>query len=860
MATSLPTNVSVATEHVFHVERHDQLQLSHEDRQRITERTKWVLDSPDPPGFRQEILGSIRNVVCSRKNKKSSSSEPPLAWVVDVLRSIFPILSWAKDYKLSMFKSDLLSGLTLASLCIPQSIGYAALAQLNPQYGLYTSVVPPLIYTTMGTSRELAIGPVAVISLLISAMVSKVVNPVVDPVLYTKLVFTVTFFTGAFQALFGLFRLGFLVDFLSQAAIVGFMAGAAIVIGLQQLKGLLAISHFTTKTDVVSVLIAVIKSFRTSVMVPSEFHPWMFIPHLHLDHEIYRKEHGKRNRKLFWLPAIAPLVSVILSTAIVYLTKADEHGVKIIKHVKGGLNPSSINQLQFDSPHLRESVKIGLVCAIIALTEAVAVGRSFATIKGYNMDGNKEMIAMGVMNIAGSMSSCYVATGSFSRTAVNFYAGCQTAVSNVVMAITVLVMLQLLTGLLYYTPVAILSSIILSALPGLINYTEAYNIWKVDKLDFLACAGAFFGVLFASVEMGLMVAVAVSFAKIILNALRPRVEELGRLPGTDIFCEVDQYPVAHAVPGVLIIRLNSGLLCFTNANPLRDRILKWVAEENEKEAIKRPITGIILDMSSVNNIDYAGTLALEEINKKLLSGGIKLAIASPRWQVIHKLKVAKFVDKVGRDCIFLTVSEAVDSFVGSKFNGPANCVYYMVVCAVFVSSVWTNNKNTTMVPLDHSYLTALPFVHQLSPFFAVGQANNRLHTGEELARDPSAFELFLLVHQNKKKMKVIMKNMVSMTLDSGNGGAKTFPKWFEAKTFPKWFEHVGSKNETAYGVGHSDRYARQQSIEEHNEDPFQDLDTVRLEQNLIKTELKIEKLHKKQIQKNAVTAQSSSSD
>ncbi|GKC62187.1 low affinity sulfate transporter 3-like protein, partial [Tanacetum coccineum] len=149
--------------------------------------------------------------------------------------------------------------------------------------------------------------------------------------------------------------------------------------------------------------------------------------------------------------------------------------------------------------------------------EAVAVGRSFATIKGYNMDGNKEMIAMGVMNIAGSMSSCYVATGSFSRTAVNFYAGCQTAVSNVVMAITVLVMLQLLTGLLYYTPVAILSSIILSALPGLINYTEAYNIWKVDKLDFLACAGAFFGVLFASVEMGLMVANLVEHGLVLLS-------------------------------------------------------------------------------------------------------------------------------------------------------------------------------------------------------------------------------------------------------------------------------------------------------------------------------------------------------
>nr|XP_043614762.1 low affinity sulfate transporter 3-like isoform X1 [Erigeron canadensis] len=697
MATSLPTDVSTtATEHVFHAERHVQLQLSSDERQRITERTKWVLDSPDPPGFRQEILGSIKSAVFCQKNKKLSSSQPPLACVVAFLRSVFPILSWAKDYKVSMFKSDLLSGLTLASLCIPQSIGYAALAQLKPQYGLYTSVVPPLIYTTMGTSRELAIGPVAVVSLLISAMVSKVINPVVDPVSYTKLVFTVTFITGAFQALFGLFRLGFLVDFLSQAAIVGFMAGAAIVIGLQQLKGLLAISHFTTKTDVVSVLIAVIKSFKTSWYPQNFILGCSFLIFILITRFI-----GKRNRKLFWLPAIAPLVSVILSTAIVYLTRADEHGVKIIKHVQGGLNPSSVSQLQFNSPHLREAVKIGLVCAIIALTvclaksyknvtnyrtkkrlvlndnafiqEAVAVGRSFATIKGYNMDGNKEMIAMGFMNIAGSMSSCYVATGSFSRTAVNFYAGCQTAVSNVVMAITVLIMLQLFTGLLYYTPVAILSSIILSALPGLINYSEAYNIWKVDKLDFLACAGAFFGVLFASVEMGLMVAVAVSFAKIILNALRPRVEELGRLPGTDIFCEVDQYPVAHAVPGVLIIRLNSGLLCFTNANPLRDRILKWVAEENEKEAIKRPVNGIILDMSSVTNIDYAGILALEETNKKLLSGGIKLAIASPRWQVIHKLKVAKFVDKVGRDCIFLTVCEAVDSFVGSKFNGPGNC-------------------------------------------------------------------------------------------------------------------------------------------------------------------------------------------
>ncbi|XWS23853.1 hypothetical protein CRYUN_Cryun28dG0050800 [Craigia yunnanensis] len=178
------------------------------------------------------------------------------------------------------------------------------------------------------------------------------------------------------------------------------------------------------------------------------------------------------------------------------------------------------------------------------------------------------MMAMGFMNLAGSLTSCYVATGSFSRTAVNFSAGCQTVVSN---AIIVSLALELFTRLLYYTPIAILASIILSALRGLIEINEAYYIWKVDKLDFLACIGAFLGVLFASVEIGLLAAVTISFAKILLNSIRPAVQLLGRLPRTDIFCEVDQYPMAIKTPGILTLRVNSGLNCFANANFLRER-------------------------------------------------------------------------------------------------------------------------------------------------------------------------------------------------------------------------------------------------------------------------------------------------
>ncbi|KAG5544306.1 hypothetical protein RHGRI_016902 [Rhododendron griersonianum] len=377
-----------------------------------------------------------------------------------------------------------------------RSIGYANLAKLDPQYGLYTSVVPPLIYALMGSSREIAIGPVAVVSLLLSSMIQKIEDPIANPIAYRKLVFTVTFFAGAFQAVFGLFRLGFLVDYLSHAAIVGFMGGAAIVIGLQQLKGLL---------------------------------------------------------------------------------------------------------------------------------------------------------------------------GSFTRTAVNFSAGCQTAVSNIVMAITVLVSLELLTRLLYFTPLAILASIILSALPGLIDISEAYHIWKVDKLDFLVCTGAFFGVLFASVEIGLLTAVTISFAKIILHSIRPQIEVLGRIPETEIFCDVKQYPMAIKTPGIVIIRVNSGLLCFANANFIRERIMRWVIEEDgTEENSSGGIHVVVLDMSNVTNIDTSGILALEEVHKKLVERGIQLAVGNPRWKVIHKLKVAKFVDRIGKGWIFLSVSEAVDACFGSK--------------------------------------------------------------------------------------------------------------------------------------------------------------------------------------------------
>ncbi|XP_048232288.1 sulfate transporter 2.1 [Ricinus communis] len=651
MAASLAIETNTASQEMLDLEQNGQ-----------AERAHWVLNPPEPPSLWRELMGSIRDTLLpnGRNFQSFKNQQYGFKTVVSVLQAIFPILSWSRDYKATKFKNDLLAGLTLASLCIPQGIGYATLAKLDPQYGLYTSVIPPLIYALMGTSREIAIGPVAVVSLLLSSMIQNVEDPTANPVAYRNLVLTTTFFAGIFQAAFGLFRLGFLVDFLSHAAIVGFMAGAAIVIGLQQLKGLLGISHFTNKTDVISVLKA------TWISVHHSWNPHNFILGCSfLSFILTTRFLGKKNKQLFWLPAIAPLLSVVLSTLIVYLTRADQHGVKIIKHIKGGLNPSSLHQLQFNDPHIGEVAKIGLIVAIIALTEAIAVGRSFASVKGYHLDGNKEMVAMGVMNIFGSFSSCYVATGSFSRSAVNFSAGCETAVSNIVMATTVIICLELLTRLLYFTPIAILASIILSALPGLIDLNEIYKIWKVDKLDFLACIGAFFGVLFASVEIGLLAAVTISFMKIIIISIGPGTEILGRLPGTQVFGDVDQYPMAIKTPPVLIIRVKSGFLCFANANFVKEKIMKWATEKEEEENRKTTIQVVIFDMSNLANIDIAGIASLKELHMNLVSNGIELAIINPRWHVIQKLKLANFESKIGGN-IFLTVGEAVDACLNPK--------------------------------------------------------------------------------------------------------------------------------------------------------------------------------------------------
>ncbi|XP_057839869.2 sulfate transporter 3.1 [Cryptomeria japonica] len=568
------------------------------------------------------------------------------------LQYVFPIFEWAPKYSFAFFKSDVISGLTIACLAIPQSISYAKLANLPPLMGLYSSFVPPLIYAMLGTSKDMAVGTVAVVSLLLTSMLTDEVSPITNPALYMQLALTATFFAGVFQASLGIFRLGFIIDMLSHATIVGFMAGAATVVSLQQLKGFLGLQHFSTKTDIVSVMHSATQQVHKwsweSIVLGVSFLVFLLIT----------RHISKKNSKLFWVSAAAPLTSIILGSLLVFCTHAEKHGIQIVGHLNKGLNPLSIELLVFQGQYLKVALKTGLICGLISLTEGIASGRTFALLKNYHTDGNKEMIAFGMMNVLGSWTSCYVATGAFSRSAVNFNAGCKTAVSNIVMAIAVMITLLFLTPLFHYTPMVVLSSIITSAMLSLIDIQTAYHLWKVDKIDFLVCMGGYFGVVFIDVETGLIIAVSISVVRVLMHVMRPHTAVLGNIPGTSMYRSTEQYQDATKIPGILILRIDSPIY-FANANYLKDRMLRWIEEEEKLIKLDQDILHyIILDMGSVATIDTSGINNLEELKQTLEHRQLQLVLANPSSAVMEKLHKCRFIELLGEKWLFVTVAEA----------------------------------------------------------------------------------------------------------------------------------------------------------------------------------------------------------
>ncbi|XP_065634036.1 probable sulfate transporter 3.5 [Quercus suber] len=365
---------------------------------------------------------------------------------------------------------------------------------------------------------------------------------------------------------------------------------------------------------------------------------------------------------------MAPLVTVVIGCLFAYLAHAEDHGIQIVGHLKKGINPSSIHLLNFDSKYLPTVAKAGIVTGLIALAEGIAIGRSFAIMKNEQIDGNKEMIAFGFMNIVGSLTSCYLTTGPFSKTAVNFNAGCRTAMSNVVMAIFMGLTLLFLAPLFSYTPLVALSAIIMSAMFGLIKYEEAYHLLKVDKFDFVICMAAFLGVSFVSMDVGLMLSVGLGIIRALLYVARPATCKLGKVPNSILYRDFEQYPGSTNVPGILVLQLGSPIY-FANCTYIRERILRWIREEQANIVSKGDILeNVFLDLTGVTSIDVTGIETLIEVHKTLQANDIKMAIINPRTKVMEKMITSKFVDTFGKKNIFLSIDAAIDACRFSLHN------------------------------------------------------------------------------------------------------------------------------------------------------------------------------------------------
>ncbi|KAJ6405662.1 hypothetical protein OIU84_013591 [Salix udensis] len=358
---------------------------------------------------------------------------------------------------------------------------------------------------------------------------------------------------------------------------------------------------------------------------------------------------SKRKPKYFWVSAMAPLTSVILGSLLVYLTHAEKHGVQVIGNLKKGLNPMSFTDLVFVSPYLSTAIKTGIITGVIALAEGNCSRKKFCYVQELPYRWQQR-------------DDCFWdhEHWPFSRSAVNYNAGCKTAVSNIVMALGVMVTLLFLTPLFHYTPLVVLSSIIVSAMLGLLDYEAAIHLWSIDKFDFMVCISAYAGVVFASVEIGLVIAVAISLLRLLLFVARPKTFTLGNIPNSMIYRNVEQYPNTISVPGVLILEIDAPIY-FANSGYLRERIARWVDDEEVKlkSSGETSLQYVILDMGAVGNIDTSGIGMLEEVKKVMDRKGVKLVLANPGAEVMKKLDKAKFIENIGHQWIHLTVGEAV---------------------------------------------------------------------------------------------------------------------------------------------------------------------------------------------------------
>ena len=560
------------------------------------------------------------------------------------LRRNLPILDWSRDYSRDTLTSDMVAAVIVTIMLIPQSLAYALLAGLPPEMGLYASILPLVAYAIFGTSRALAVGPVAVVSLMTAAAVGKLAAQGTPE--YIAAAITLAFLSGLMLLAMGLFRLGFLANFLSHPVIAGFITASGLLIATSQLKHIFGISAEGHN------LVALIGSLLAHL---GQTNPYTLAIGLASLGFLFWVRKGLKPRLLALglkprladlLAKAGPVMAVAVSVLLVWIFGLDARGVAIVGDVPMGLPPLTLPA--FSADLWGQLFLSALLISIIGFVESVSVAQTLAAKRRQRIAPDQELIGLGASNVAAALSGGYPVTGGFARSVVNFDAGAETPAAGAFTAVGIGLAALLLTPLLFFLPKAVLAATIIVAVLSLVDLSILKKTWAYSRVDFAAVSATILLTLGVGVEVGVSAGVALSILLFLYRTSRPHVAEVGLVPNTQHFRNITRHDV-QTDPRVVTIRIDESLY-FANAHFLQDLLY-------DRVTCDEPIEHVVLMCSAVNDIDMSALESLEAINTRLTDMGIKLHLSEVKGPVMDRLKRSHFLTDLSGE-VFLSQYDA----------------------------------------------------------------------------------------------------------------------------------------------------------------------------------------------------------
>jgi len=547
------------------------------------------------------------------------------------LARYFPILQWGRSYDRQKLTNDLLAAVIVTIMLIPQSLAYAMLAGLPPEAGLYASIAPIILYAIFGTSRTLAVGPVAVVSLMTAAAIGNIADQ--GTMGYAVAALTLAGLSGAILLAMGLLRLGFLANFLSHPVISGFITASGILIAVSQLRHILGISAGgDTLPEMLTGLAANLSNTHwITLLIGVSATGFLFW--VRKGAKPFLRRLGAGPRLADMLTKAGPVLAVVVTTVAVWGLGLDQQGVRIVGAVPQGLPALTLPSF---SPDLIQLLLLpALLISVIGFVESVSVAQTLAAKRRQRIDPDQELIGLGAANLGAAFTGGFPVTGGFSRSVVNFDAGAETAAAGAYTAVGLAIAAMALTPLIYFLPTATLAATIIVAVLSLVDISILKRSWAYSKADFAAVSATILLTLGFGVETGVTAGVLLSIALHLYTSSRPHIAEVGLVPGTQHFRNIHRYTVLTD-PSLLSLRIDESLY-FANARYLEDYLSDRVAGDS---ALKH----VVLQCSAINEIDFSALESLEAINHRLSQMGVTLHLSEVKGPVMDRLKQSHFLD------------------------------------------------------------------------------------------------------------------------------------------------------------------------------------------------------------------------